>query len=128
LGALHQENAALAALFAAGIPDPEPPAGRFRLRFDRSESFAVQMADTKERRAELERFLAARSGQPVALEIEVGDLRGQTSVARRRAEHEDLVRQRDEEARQHPLVRQTMSELGGTVTRVQLGELGKKRP
>ena len=64
--------------------------------------------------------LLGRLGRKVEIEILLDDKAPTSVVTRRRIEHQDMLRKREQEARQHPLVQQAQLELGGKVKAVRL--------
>lgn len=118
LNALKRKTPSLASILDYGVPTIDN-ANRI-LRFGFAEEYSGVAALANDRRAEISKNLEKRIGHPVRIEVSVDNSVEVPNVTRERIEKEELTRQREEEARQHPLVRQAQSQLGGTITNVRL--------
>ncbi|MBW2276493.1 MAG: DNA polymerase III subunit gamma/tau [Deltaproteobacteria bacterium] len=117
LDELTVQNPPTASILERGVPEAGEK-NQLVIRFDASDRFAADAADSRERRQELESFLSERAGAPVRVIVEVGQLTALPTAARKRLEAQELRRTREDEAREHPLVRTALREFGGAISRV----------
>jgi hypothetical protein len=89
-----------------------------RLRFPFTYKAVASLAES--RLPELSEAIAQATGTKLRVEISVEEDLAEPLVHKRKIEQQDMARKRDEEARQHPIVQQVMTELGGVVRRVRL--------
>jgi DNA polymerase-3 subunit gamma/tau len=111
---------ATGSILERGVPQAGRDESQLVVRFAESDRFAAEAARDRERLRELGRFLSERRGTNVRVAIEIGDLGQLSNAARRRLEQDQLQRQREDEAREHPLVQGALREFGGAVTKVKL--------
>jgi len=110
-------NPPTASILERGVPEIGGD-DRLVIRFDTGDRFAADAADSRERRGELERFLSEQIGARLRVAIEVGALGALPTAARKRLEAQEQRRAREDEAREHPLVRDALREFGGAIARV----------
>lgn len=84
------------------------------------QSYASIAAMAQDRTADIKAYLRERLGADVAVTIKVTDDEMVPNAAKKRIEEEDKLRQWEEDAKSHPLVRQIQSEFGARVSNVQL--------
>ncbi|MFO8073048.1 MAG: DNA polymerase III subunit gamma/tau [Polyangia bacterium] len=117
LAAFARENPAIASVVERAEPSVDGD-DLLRLRFDRDDAFAVSVASDAARQRQITGYLERRLGRSVRLEVELGDLGGCSAAAREKLARQERLREIDTEARQHPLVRGVLDELGGKISRV----------
>ncbi|MDD5308407.1 MAG: DNA polymerase III subunit gamma/tau [Deltaproteobacteria bacterium] len=120
LDELRRERPALASIFERCVPQAGDSPDVLLLCFDKGDGFSASAAEDRERQQDLEAFLTKRQGKPVRVAVRQGDMGGAPVAVRKRLEEEENERRREEEARQHPVVRQAVAELGGAVSKVRL--------
>jgi DNA polymerase III subunit gamma/tau len=120
LDELRREKPTLACIFERCVPQAGDSPDVLLLCFDKGDGFAASAAEDRERQQDLEAFLSKREGRPVRVAVRQGEMGGAPVAVRKRLEEEENTRRREEEARQHPVVRQALAELGGAVSKVRL--------
>jgi len=99
-------------------PAPESRGDLLVLQFDERDGFTAERAREQAFSGELRRFLRERLGRDVRLQVRLADLGGRTTVARERLAQEEMLRNREDEAREHPVVRGALSAFGGTIAKI----------
>ena len=94
--------------------------GSLTIRFSKEYSAVAALAS--ERRKEIGSSLEALLGHPVTIQVIVDESVDVPMATRKRMAQELLANKREEEARQHPLVRQVQAELGGAVTEIRVND------
>jgi DNA polymerase-3 subunit gamma/tau len=122
---LKREKPTLASILEYGTLHPEPDKRKLTIQFCREYEAIANLAT--ERREEIADSIHEFFGIRVGIVVDVTAAAPVPQVTRRKIEQENLLREREEEARQHPLVRKVQAELGGHVQQVRLEEdLNKK--
>lgn len=116
---------AKSSIIERGVPAKSSSNELLTLQFDRKDGFAAQRAQEADFKKALTDFLTQRSGHPVRVDIQVSDLRQLSTLAKERLEKQEALRQRQDEAREHPVVREAALAFGGTVSRVRLSDDNK---
>jgi len=109
-------------------PGPESRGDLLVLLFDERDGFTAERAKEQAFSGELRRFLRERLGRDVRLEIRLSDLGGRTTVARERLAREEMLRNREDEAREHPVVRGALSAFGGKIAKIAVAGAAPKPP
>jgi DNA polymerase-3 subunit gamma/tau len=117
-----QVHPAKSSIVERSIPAAGDGDGVLVLRFDAHDRFAAERAGDAAFRRELEAFLGSRAGRRVRVEVELRDLGDESTLAQARLEKQERHRRREEEAREHPVVRGAVTAFGGTISRISLSE------
>ena len=99
-------------------PAPESRGDLLVLAFDEHDGFSAERAREQAFSGELKRFLRGRLGRDVRIEVKLTDLGNRTTVAREKLAREDVIRSREDEAREHPVVQGAVTAFGGTIARI----------
>ncbi len=122
---LKRKKPTLASILEYGTFHPEPDKRKLTIQFCQ-EYEAISTLAT-ERRQEIADSIHEHFGIRVGVVITINAAAPVPQVTLRKIERENLLRDREEEAKQHPLVRRVQAELGGHVQQVRLEEdLNKK--
>ncbi|MCP4197313.1 MAG: DNA polymerase III subunit gamma/tau [Proteobacteria bacterium] len=122
---LKREKPTLASILEYGTLHPEKDKRKLTIQFSGQYQAVANLAT--ERRKEIADSIYERFGLRVGIVIRINESAPVPRVTRRKIEKENRLRKREEEARQHPLVRKVQAELGGHVQHVVLDEdLNKK--
>ena len=113
---------AKSSIIERGVPAKGSSNELLILQFDRKDGFAAQRAQETDFRKALTDFLTKRAGHPVRVDIQVCDLGQLSTLAKERLEKQEALRLRQDEAREHPVVREAQIAFGGTVSRVRLSD------
>ena len=108
----------LASILEWGVPSQKKEADLLNLSFSKEYSTVAAMAE--ERKEEIAEILGERMGYRPKIEISVVSSVKTPMGARQRIEAEDRAKQKEREAREHPLVRGTLSEFNGAISDVNL--------
>ena len=116
---------AKSSIIERGIPAKGSSNDVLTLQFDRKDGFAAQRALETDFKKALTDFLTQRAGHPVRVDIQVRDLGQLSTLAKERLEKQEARRQRHDEAREHPVVREAEITFGGIVSKVHLSDNDK---
>ncbi len=116
---------AKSSIIERGVPAKGSSNEVLMLQFDREDGFAAQRARETDFRKALTDFLTERAGHPVRVDIQVCDLGSRSTLAKERLEKQEALRRRQDEAREHPVVREAEITFGGIVSKVRLSDNNK---
>ncbi len=116
---------AKSSIIERGVPAKGSSNELLMLQFDREDVFAAKRARETDFIRALTDFLTRRAGHPVRVDIQVCDLGSRSTLAKERLEKQEALRLRQDEAREHPVVREAQIAFGGSVSRVRLSDNGK---
>jgi len=122
-----QVHPAKSSVVERSVPVAGDGDGVLILRFDARDRFAAERAGDAAFRRELESFLGSRAGRRVRVDVELTDLGDESTLAQARLEKQERQRKREEEAREHPVVRGAVTAFGGTISRISLSEETDKK-
>ncbi|MCP4605770.1 MAG: DNA polymerase III subunit gamma/tau [Proteobacteria bacterium] len=114
---IKKEKPNLASILEYGVPGTDDN-GKIVIRFAKEYRAVADLAT--ERRLDIAKSIEERLGRRVEVDICMDETVQTPVVALKRMEREDQHRRREEEARQHPLVKQIQAEFQGTVSQVRL--------
>jgi DNA polymerase-3 subunit gamma/tau len=117
---LKREKPTLASILEYGTLHPEQDKRKLTIQFSGKYEAIANLAT--ERRKEIADSIYERFGFRVEIVINVDESAPVPQVTRKKIEKENLLRKREEEARQHPLVRKVQAEFSGHVQHVELDE------
>ena len=90
------------------------------LQFDKSDSFTAGQVKDRAMIHDLQQFFSDALAQNVALSVEICDLGDQSTMAQKKLKNQEALRQKEDAAKNHPLIRGFESALGGKISKVRL--------
>ena len=90
------------------------------LQFDKGDIFASEQAGSPVLQKQLTNFVKEYNGRSVRLKVRTCDLSNSTTLAKTRLEQQAQQRKRDDEAKEHPVVRGIVTTFGGAIGDVKI--------
>lgn len=120
LSKLAQKMPAKSSLLERANFSPHSTTSEIVIHFDKSDAFTASQAQDRTVIHDLETFFSECLQTPVQLKIEVRDLGNQSTMAQKKLKSQEELRQKQETAKNHPLIRSFESALGGKISKVRL--------
>ncbi|MBN2341711.1 MAG: DNA polymerase III subunit gamma/tau [Deltaproteobacteria bacterium] len=90
------------------------------VQFDKSDAFTAEQVQDRTLIKDLETFFSDSLRTKVRLKVEVCDLGDQSTLAQKKLKSQEQIRKLEETAKNHPLIREFETALGGKISKVRL--------